>query len=90
MYILYKYLFSYIHLNPIKLIDRDWKENGVKNYKKALTFLNTYRWSSYLDYRDYRRLENKIISKTEFPKYFKNKKVFEEEIFEWLAFKLLP
>ena len=29
-----KYLFSYIHLNPIKLIQRDWKENGIKNKKK--------------------------------------------------------
>src|SRR3989344_52802 len=25
-----KYLFSYIHLNPIKLIESKWKENGIK------------------------------------------------------------
>ena len=26
-----KYLFSYIHLNPLKLIDKNWKEKGIKN-----------------------------------------------------------
>lgn len=26
-----KYIFTYIHLNPIKLIDPKWRENGIKN-----------------------------------------------------------
>ena len=26
-----KYLFSYIHLNPIKLVNPKWKENGIKD-----------------------------------------------------------
>ena len=26
----FNYLFSYIHLNPIKLIQSDWQENGIK------------------------------------------------------------
>ncbi len=30
-----KYLFSYIHLNPLKLIDKNWKVEGVKNIKKT-------------------------------------------------------
>ena len=29
-----KYLFAYIHLNPAKLFDPRWKEDGVKNLKK--------------------------------------------------------
>jgi len=37
-----KYLFSYIHLNPIKLIDKNWKEKGIKNIKKSLDFLDSY------------------------------------------------
>ena len=40
----------YIHLNPLDLIAPEWRENELKNYKKALEFLNSYRWSSHLDY----------------------------------------
>jgi putative transposase len=81
-----KYNFSYIHLNPVKLIDQNWKENGVKNIKKTLQFLDKYKWSSYPDYKGIRRPENKIISPQDFPDYFSDKKVFEEEIFDWLNY----
>src|SRR3989344_1899005 len=82
-----KYNFSYIHLNPIKLTDPKWKEVGTKDYKKSLLFLDKYRWSSYQDYINKKRLEVKIISKKDFPDYFKNIKEFNEEIFEWLTFE---
>jgi putative transposase len=81
-----KYNFSYIHLNPVKLIDPNWKERGLKSIKKTLEFLNKYKWSSYPDYKGVKRLENKIISPKDFPDYFSDKKVFEEEIFDWLNF----
>lgn len=81
-----KYLFSYVHLNPIKLIDKNWKENGLKNNKKTLEFLNKYNWSSYYDYRGLKRSESKIISKKDFPDYFSDKKLFDDEIFDWLNF----
>lgn len=82
-----KYNFSYIHLNPVKLIDPLWKENGVKNTKKVLDFLNKYKWSSYPDYGGVKRPENKIISSKDFPEYFDDRKVFKEEIFDWLEYK---
>jgi len=79
-----KYNFSYIHLNPVKLIDSSWKENGIKNMQKTLEFLDKYKWSSYLDYKGIKRPENRIISHKNFPDYFSNKKMFEEEVFDWL------
>ena len=79
-----KYLFSYIHLNPIKLIDPKWKEQGIKDKKKILNFLNSYKWSSYLDYLEIIRPENKIINRIDFLDYFDSKKSFQEEIFEWI------
>ena len=82
-----KYLFSYIHLNPVKLIDSKWRENGIKDYKKALKFLDSYQWSSHHEYRGKKRPENKIISSKDFPDYFSDSKVFDEEIFDWLTFK---
>lgn len=81
-----KYLFSYIHLNPVKLIDPKWRDMGIKDYKKALSFLDTYSWSSYHDYRERSRPEDKIISKKDFPDYFENQRMFNEEILEWLRF----
>ncbi len=44
-----KTVFVYIHTNPISLIEREWKERGIKDGKKAKEFLESYRWSSYLD-----------------------------------------
>jgi len=81
-----KYIFSYIHLNPVKLIDSSWREKGVKNRKRALEFLNRYKWSSYQDFIGKKRPEKKILSIKDFPAYFKNRKVFRSEIFDWLDF----
>lgn len=43
-------VFVYIHTNPIALIEPKWKEKGVRNSKKIIEFLESYKWSSYLDY----------------------------------------
>jgi putative transposase len=85
-----KYIFSYIHLNPIKLIDSKWKEEGIENLQKTKDFLNEYQWSSYSDYFDPGRISGKILSKKDFPGYFDNKKVFQKEIFEWLSYSPAP
>ncbi len=45
-----KVVFVYIHTNPISLIEPKWKELGIKNQKKAINFLEDYKWSSYPDY----------------------------------------
>jgi len=42
-----KYLFAYIHLNPIKIIQRNWKEKGIENLNGAKKFLRGYKYSSY-------------------------------------------
>ena len=79
-----KYLFSYIHLNPVKLIERNWKENGIKNKASAILFLDSYKWSSYQDYLLKNRVENNLLNRKNFINYFSNKKDFQKEIFEWL------
>ena len=45
-----KVIFTYIHTNPISLIEPKWKEKGIKNPKKVIDFLENYKWSSYQDY----------------------------------------
>ncbi|MBM3272664.1 hypothetical protein FJY94_05350 [Candidatus Kaiserbacteria bacterium] len=81
-----KYLFSYIHLNPVKLIDPQWKERGIRNKKAVLTHLKGYAHSSYLDYLGEQRLQALILSVTDFPRYFPHPDTFSSEIFSWLSY----
>lgn len=81
-----KYLFSYIHLNPIKIIDPEWKENGITNRTKAEKYLEGYRYSSYLDYIDKEREEHLILKKAAFPGYFRDISDFKKCTREWLSF----
>jgi len=82
-----KYLFSYIHLNPVKIIDPKWKENGINNKEEAKKHLLTYIYSSYFDYMNMDRKEKKILNKQAFPEYFANSGEFDQFIDEWLSFK---
>ncbi len=49
------YILHYIHLNPLDYLKgaEEWRirsKNGIKNIKEVLEYLDSYRWSSYLDY----------------------------------------
>ena len=81
-----KYLISYIHLNPMKIIDPNWKENGIKDREVAKQHLSAYPYSSYLDYVGTDREEGKTLNREAFPEYFESLKEFEQFIDEWLAF----
>jgi putative transposase len=81
------YLYAYIHLNPIKLIQSDWKKKGIRNLEKAEQFLRHYHASSFLDYTGHTRSENNILDASNFPDYFDNKTDFKKFIKEWLTYK---
>jgi len=81
-----KYLFSYVHLNPIKLIQKNWKKEGIKDKNKALIFLKNYKYSSYSDYLGTGHKSLPIIEKEFFPNYFSTGKNFESEILEWISY----
>lgn len=49
------YILHYIHLNPLDYLPgaEEWRvrnKNSILNATKALDYLDSYRWSSYLDY----------------------------------------
>lgn len=81
-----KYLFSYIHLNPIKLIDSKWKKKGIRDKSKAIKYLQEYKFSSYLDYLGENRVQNKVLKIEAFPDYFPQYKDLFNEIVEWLSY----
>ncbi len=86
-----KYLFSYIHLNPMKLKEPSWKETGIHNRTDIDTFLKSYRFSSYPDYvSTTNRLESVIINKNAFPDYFPTQNDLDAHLNDWLEFNPEP
>ena len=71
-----KYLFSYIHLNPVELARAN--EDRTK-------FLLSYPYSSYQDFLGKTRAHAIILNKSEFPDYFSTQEDFEHNINDWLA-----
>jgi putative transposase len=67
----YMYIFSYVHLNPLSIIDKGWKESGIKNKKEAEKFLEKYKFSSFLDFQKENRPESVILDFSLIPEYIK-------------------
>lgn len=94
-----KYLFSYINLNPVKLIDSTWKQYGIKDVEKTFKFLENYKYSSYLDLlscegktfvdNNKERSDVDILSLEAFPEYFPQAKgsTFKKEIMIWFSYR---
>lgn len=82
-----KYLISYIHLNPIKLINPHWKEDGIQDLAKTKQFLESYQYSSYHDFLGNPRIEKMILTPNLLPEYFNSSYGFEATTNDWLTFK---
>ncbi len=83
-----KYLFAYIHLNPVKLIEPEWKECGIGDRSNAVRYLSEYRHSSYADFTSNRADDAKLIlNKSAFPEYFQTPADFSEMVDFWLTFR---
>jgi putative transposase len=81
-----KYTVAYVHLNPIKIIDPNWKEEGIKDLDKAQSFLNDYFYFSYHDFLGKERVESLIVTPDSLPEYFESKQEFKENIKDWLTY----
>jgi putative transposase len=78
------HLSRYIHLNPVELKEKKWKEIGIKDWNKANQFLEDYRWSSYLDYIGKENFPS-IINRKLILDIFDNEKKYRKFIREWLV-----
>lgn len=74
----------YIFSNPIKLIEPKWKENGIKNLKKVMEFLENYKWSSYSDLIGKNNFPEVINKKLFYETYDTNEKQLKKDFTEWL------
>ena len=78
-----RYLFTYIHLNPLKLIDPVWKERGVEDIYKAEKYLTEYNYSSFGCTLTHKEDISAILSLATFPEYF-NEKDMKTSAIEWV------
>ncbi|OGZ08017.1 MAG: hypothetical protein A3C93_00500 [Candidatus Lloydbacteria bacterium RIFCSPHIGHO2_02_FULL_54_17] len=81
-----KYLYAYIHLNPVKIVEPKWREKGIMRRNDVRKFLAQYDFSSYQDYLGEHRVVSAVLSPSEFPGYFSEKRAFREHISDWLFY----
>lgn len=77
------YLPYYIHCNPLDMITPEWRDKKMFDSKKAITFLENYRWSSHLDYLNKKNFPS--VTQREFlTQFFENPQQYEKNIQWWL------
>lgn len=73
----------YIHFNPLDFIVPRWRDGEIKDINKAIKFLETYRWSSYLDYIGINNFPS-VTHRDFLLKFFDGVTVYKQETIYWL------
>lgn len=58
----FRWVFSYVHLNPLDIQFPGWKERGISDGEATQAFLLDYPFSSYKDYAGPTRPERAILN----------------------------
>lgn len=80
----FMYLPFYIFSNPVKLMQADWKERGLKNVNQTGKFLEGYKWSSYLNIIGGNNFSFVINRKSFFELFDSSEDQFQKYFKEWL------
>ena len=75
-----QYIYAYIHLNPDKLVQNNWREVVSVSTGALQKFVFSYPYSRYLDYAlpQGKRKESRILDKESFPEYFGSAQEFKK------------
>jgi putative transposase len=76
-----KYLFSYIHLNPAKLVDPGWKNKISYKTARIRSFVEDYPYSSLREYRD---KNFSIVSPDAFPHPLTTQEGLNQHLTDWI------
>lgn len=79
----FKHLPYYIHCNPLDLSYPEWRKRELKDFKGALKFLDSYRWSSHLDYCGKKNFSS-VTQRKFLLDYFEGEEGYRESIKNWL------
>jgi putative transposase len=63
----FRYIFSYVHLNPLSLFEPGWEEKGIQDRVKARVFMEGYNYSSYAHYAGFKRPESVLLAEDDLP-----------------------
>lgn len=58
----FKWIFPYVHLNPLSIVSSEWQEKGITDSGHGQNFLRNYQYSSYYDYYVAERPERAILA----------------------------
>lgn len=73
----------YIHLNPLDFVFPEWRNREIKDFKKAIDFINSYRWSSHLDYAGENNFP--LVTQRKFlMSFFESEKNYKSSIEKWV------
>lgn len=67
----FRYIFSYLHLNPLDLVEPHWKKVGVKDALGVRKFVTTYPYSSFIDYST-NRSEGRLLCVEDAPEFLRS------------------
>ena len=79
-------VFNYIHLNPVSIIFPHYKEKGIADVEKAMSFLESYKWSSLLDYLGQKNFPS-VTQRDFMLEVVGDRSLIKEEILSWLKHK---
>ncbi|MFA7310046.1 MAG: transposase [Candidatus Paceibacterota bacterium] len=75
----YRWIYAYVHLNPLDLLYPHWEEKGIDDKERARNYMKDYRYSSYRDYHSGAfRPESRLLALDTVPDFLKTQNDLEE------------
>lgn len=79
-------VFTYVHTNPVELMEPGWKKFQMENAKTAMEYLENYRWSSYQDYARNPTFHT-ATQRDFFLNFYNGKQNCRQAVKDWITFK---
>jgi putative transposase len=79
----FRWIFTYLHLNHLVLKCPDWESQGIENIDDVKKFMNSYRFSSFIDYSGNSRPEGVILSRADVPDFLRSQNDLEDLLKEY-------
>jgi len=73
----------YIHLNPLDMFAPEWRERKIVDLGQAIKKLESYRWSSHLDYLGKKNFPS-VIDRSFLLEFFGGEGGYQKSIYSWL------
>ncbi|MDP1688758.1 MAG: transposase [bacterium] len=73
----------YIHFNPLDFKFKEWRDRKLTNYRKAIEFLDSYRWSSHRDYSGEKNFPS-VTQRELLSEFFDGPDGYKKSIKSWL------